>query len=87
MGFLFPQGLEFDKALRQFLGSFHLPGESQKIERVLEKFAERYGESNPGIFNNAVTAHVLAYSLIMLNTDAHNRAVKKKVQKAIITFV
>ncbi len=71
--------MDFDQALREFLGHFHLPGESQKIERVLEKFAERYGEGNPGMFNNAVTAHVLAYSLIMLNTDAHNPSVKNKV--------
>lgn len=37
-------------ALRQFLWSFRLPGEAQKIDRMMEKFAERYCELNPGIF-------------------------------------
>jgi len=37
-------------ALRQFLWSFRLPGEAQKIDRMMEKFAERYCDLNPGIF-------------------------------------
>ena len=37
-------------ALRQFLWSFRLPGEAQKIDRMMEKFAERYCELNPDIF-------------------------------------
>lgn len=35
-------GLRVDEALRVLLKSFRLPGESQQIERVVEKFAERY---------------------------------------------
>jgi Sec7-like guanine-nucleotide exchange factor len=38
----------------------------------MEKFAERYCKSNPGSFKSADVAYVLAYSVIMLNTDAHN---------------
>ena len=37
-------------ALRQFLWSFRLPGEAQKIDRMIEKLAERYCELNPDIF-------------------------------------
>ena len=33
---------------RIFLASFHLPGEAQKIDRIMELFAERYLECNPG---------------------------------------
>ena len=33
---------------RVFLWSFHLPGEAQKIDRIMEIFAARYLECNPG---------------------------------------
>lgn len=77
------RGLEFVDALRVFLQAFRLPGESQKIDRYMLKFAERYIAGNPQtIFANADTAYVLAYSTIMLNTDAHNPQVKSRMTKA-----
>lgn len=72
------QGKEFDEAIRVFLRGFRLPGEAQKIDRIMEKFAERYCKCNPTSFTSADTAYVLAYSVIMLNTDAHNTMVKDK---------
>ena len=39
--------MEFVPALRQFLDGFRLPGEAQKIDRLMEKFASRYCECNP----------------------------------------
>mmetsp|Transcript_25861 Transcript_25861/g.43279 ORF Transcript_25861/g.43279 Transcript_25861/m.43279 type:complete len:1714 (+) Transcript_25861:76-5217(+) len=69
----------FDDAIRLFLSGFRLPGEAQKIDRMMEKFAERYCKDNPGVFASADTAYVLAYSVIMLNTDAHNPQVRKKM--------
>ncbi|KAL2536491.1 Brefeldin A-inhibited guanine nucleotide-exchange protein 2 [Forsythia ovata] len=36
------QGMEFDEAIRAFLLGFRLSGEAQKIDRIMEKFAERY---------------------------------------------
>ncbi|XP_022147082.1 brefeldin A-inhibited guanine nucleotide-exchange protein 2-like [Momordica charantia] len=73
------QGLEFDEAIRAFLKGFRLPGEAQKIDRIMEKFAERYCKCNPKAFTSADTAYVLAYSVILLNTDAHNPMVKNKM--------
>ncbi|XP_022757108.1 brefeldin A-inhibited guanine nucleotide-exchange protein 2-like isoform X4 [Durio zibethinus] len=73
------QGMEFDDAIRAFLQGFRLPGEAQKIDRIMEKFAERYCKCNPKAFISADTAYVLAYSVIMLNTDAHNPMVKNKM--------
>lgn len=73
------QGLEFDEAIRVFLQGFRLPGEAQKIDRIMEKFAERYCKCNPTAFTSADTAYVLAYSVILLNTDAHNPMVKNKM--------
>ena len=69
----------FDNALRNFLSRFWLPGEAQKIDRMMEKFAERFCALNPGVFANTDTAYVLAFSLIMLNTDAHSAQMKKKM--------
>uniref|UniRef100_A0A8R1IUI4 SEC7 domain-containing protein n=1 Tax=Caenorhabditis japonica TaxID=281687 RepID=A0A8R1IUI4_CAEJA len=64
-------------ALRQYLFSFRLPGESQKIDRILIKFAEIYVEQNPD-YGSADQAHTVAYSCIMVNTLLHNPNVKDK---------
>ncbi|KAG6719678.1 hypothetical protein I3842_03G018600 [Carya illinoinensis] len=61
------QYMNLDTALRLFLGTFRLPGESQKMQR------------SPHILINKDAALVLSYSLIMLNTDQHNAQVKKKM--------
>ncbi|CAL8096814.1 unnamed protein product [Orchesella dallaii] len=74
---------DFVTALRLFLEGFRLPGEAQKIDRLMEKFASRYCECNPtnGVFASADTAYVLAYSIIMLTTDLHSPQVKHKMTK------
>ncbi|KAK1056226.1 guanine nucleotide exchange protein for ADP-robosylation factor [Friedmanniomyces endolithicus] len=69
----------FVDALRRFLQSFRLPGEAQKIDRLMLKFAERYLAGNPAAFANADTAYVLSYSVIMLNTDQHSAQVKVRM--------
>ncbi|XP_046979108.1 cytohesin-1 isoform X1 [Nymphalis io] len=66
------------QALRQFLWSFRLPGEAQKIDRMMESFAQRYCQLNPDIFTNADTCYVLSFAIIMLNTSLHNPSVKDK---------
>ncbi|OIT05610.1 PREDICTED: ARF guanine-nucleotide exchange factor GNOM-like [Nicotiana attenuata] len=73
------EDMNLDIALRLFLETFRLPGESQKIQRVLEAFSERYYEQSPQILANKDAAMVLSYSVIMLNTDQHNVQVKKKM--------
>ncbi|CAI9765193.1 unnamed protein product [Fraxinus pennsylvanica] len=71
--------MEFDEAIKALLQGFRLPGEAQKIDRIMEKFAERYCKCNPKVFTSADTAYVLAYAVILLNTDAHNPMVKNKM--------
>lgn len=71
-------GYNFDKALREYLWSFRLPGEAQKIDRLMEQFAVRYCECNPVTFTNRDTCYVLAFATIMLNTSLHNPSVKLK---------
>ncbi|CAB9499510.1 inhibited guanine nucleotide-exchange protein 1 [Seminavis robusta] len=71
-------GLQFDDAIRYYLSGFRLPGEAQKIDRIMEKFAERYTDQNQDIFPSADVAFILAFSIIMLNTDLHNPAIKEE---------
>ncbi|KAI1173234.1 guanine nucleotide exchange factor [Nemania sp. FL0916] len=71
----------FVDSLRQFLQSFRLPGEAQKIDRFMLKFADRYVAGNPNAFANAETAYVLAYSVILLNTDLHSSKIARRMTK------
>ncbi|EPQ18315.1 Cytohesin-4 [Myotis brandtii] len=70
--------LNLVQALRQFLWSFRLPGEAQKIDRMMETFATRYCLCNPGVFQSTDTCYVLSFSIIMLNTSLHNPNVRDK---------
>jgi brefeldin A-inhibited guanine nucleotide-exchange protein len=71
--------LTFVKGLRKFLTHFRLPGEAQKIDRLMLKFAQRYLHNNPLSFSSADTAYILSYSTIMLNTDMYNPQVKNRM--------
>lgn len=46
----------FVPALKTFLQAFRLPGEAQKIDRLMEKFAARYCQTNPSVFAKADVA-------------------------------
>ncbi|KAI3455176.1 hypothetical protein Pfo_011839 [Paulownia fortunei] len=73
-------GMILDTALRTYLETFRLPGESQKIERILEAFSEKfYDQQSSDIFASKDSVMILCYSIIMLNTDQHNPQVKKKM--------
>ena len=65
-------GMDFDQAMRVYLDTFRLPGEAQQIDRIMEKFADRYCTCNQTTFQSADQAYTLAYATIMLNTDMHN---------------
>ena len=72
-------GLTIDASLRLFLEGFMLPGEAQKISRILENFASVYyacSQATDGVVADADSVYVLSYSIIMLNTDLHNKQVK-----------
>ncbi|KAG9440805.1 hypothetical protein H6P81_020970 [Aristolochia fimbriata] len=73
-------GMILDTALRTYLETFRLPGEAQKIQRILEAFSERfYEQQEQELFVSKDAVFILCYSLIMLNTDQHNPQVKKKM--------
>lgn len=74
------RGKRVDEALRTMLESFRLPGEAQQIERIMENFAEKYfdaiKEDEAKEIETQDATFVLAYSVIMLNTDQHNPQVR-----------
>ncbi|KAM7187343.1 hypothetical protein V8F20_011007 [Naviculisporaceae sp. PSN 640] len=72
----------FVDALREFLQAFRLPGEAQKIDRIMEKFANKYLEGNPNAFASAETPYTLAYSVILLNTDLHSSKIARRMTQA-----
>lgn len=77
------KGVDFLESLRRFLSEFRLPGEAQKIDRLMEKFASHYYESNTenSLFNCPDAAYLFAYSIVMLTTDLHNPQVKRKITR------
>jgi Sec7-like guanine-nucleotide exchange factor len=76
--------MEIDTALRKFLSLFRLPGEAQKIDRMMESFAAKYVQDNPKKFENADCAYVLAFSLVMLHTDAHARSIRPENKMTVV---
>lgn len=65
--------------MRILLFYFSLPGESQQIDRILTIFSEDYCKQNPTrLCENS--SYLLAYGLMMLQTDAHNPNVEKKME-------
>ncbi|XP_036408393.1 cytohesin-3-like isoform X1 [Megalops cyprinoides] len=70
--------LNLVQALRQFLWSFRLPGEAQKIDRMMEAFATRYCNCNSDVFQSTDTCYILSFAIIMLNTSLHNPNVRDK---------
>lgn len=62
------EGMDFGEAIRFFLRGFRLPGEAQKIDRIMEKFAERYCKCNPNSFTSADTA---VCSCLLCNNAQH----------------
>ncbi|PGH13084.1 hypothetical protein AJ80_06456 [Polytolypa hystricis UAMH7299] len=74
-------GDPIDMAIRKLLMEAELPKETQQIDRVIQGFADRYHECNPGIFSSPDQAYFIAFSLLILHTDVYNRNNKRKMQK------
>jgi len=86
-----------DIALRLLLLETKLPQETQQIDRILGAFATRYEECNSHLYSapggtgvrhgeallifRTDASYILAYSLVLLHSDAFNKANKIKMQK------
>ncbi len=69
-------GMKFLPSLRLFLDTFILPGEAQKIDRLAQKFADRWYLLNKDRadreFQHCDTIYSLAMATILLNSDLHS---------------
>lgn len=74
-------GESIDMAIRKMLMEVELPKETQQIDRLLAGFADRYYECNPGIFVSTDEAAFVAFSILLLHSDTHNKNNKRKMQK------
>ena len=61
-----------------------MPGEAQKIDRLLNSFAHQYVKDNPNSIKSVDAAYTLTFALVMLNTDAHNRRLKEGKGKSVL---
>ena len=75
-------GESIDIAIRKMLMEVELPKETQQIDRLVQGFADRYCECNPGIFASTDEAYTIAFSILLLHSDWHNKNNKRKMQKA-----
>ncbi|XP_021710893.1 IQ motif and SEC7 domain-containing protein 1 isoform X4 [Aedes aegypti] len=83
-------GMQVDVALRKFQGYFRMPGEAQKIERLMEVFSARYCLCNADIvarLRSNDTVFVLAFAIIMLNTDLHTPNLKPERRMRCDDFI
>ncbi|XP_076330258.1 IQ motif and SEC7 domain-containing protein 1-like isoform X2 [Tachypleus tridentatus] len=83
-------GMQVDVALRKFQTFFRMPGEAQKIERLVEVFSHRFIECNSDIVSklqNPDTIFVLAFAIIMLNTDLHTPNMKAEKRMKLDDFI
>ena len=79
--------MDIEPALRLYLTGcgFRMPGEAQKINRFVEVFVKAFWQDNSGTencpFKKEDTVHLLAYAIILLNTDLNNVNLDKKGKK------
>ena len=60
------RGLALDAALRLAFAAIHVPGEAQKVDRVIHAFATAYYRQESGPFVDATAAYVAAFSTMLL---------------------
>ncbi|XP_004844594.1 PH and SEC7 domain-containing protein 4 isoform X1 [Heterocephalus glaber] len=72
-------GQSLDCALRGFLQSLVLSGETQERERILYQFSRRFHHCNPETFPSVDSIHTLTCAIMLLNTDLHGQNIGKSM--------
>ncbi|XP_072769388.1 IQ motif and SEC7 domain-containing protein 3 isoform X4 [Nerophis lumbriciformis] len=83
-------GMELDDALRKFQAHIRVQGEAQKVERLIEAFSQRYCMCNPDVvqqFHNPDTIFILAFAIILLNTDMYSPNIKPDRKMMLEDFI
>ncbi|KAJ8017276.1 hypothetical protein DPEC_G00016150 [Dallia pectoralis] len=83
-------GMDLDDALRKFQAQIKVQGEAQKVERLVEAFSQRYCVCNPVLirqFQNPDTIFILAFAIILLNTDMYSPNVKPERKMKLEDFI
>ncbi|KAJ8358812.1 hypothetical protein SKAU_G00153370 [Synaphobranchus kaupii] len=83
-------GMDLDDALRKFQAQIRVQGEAQKVERLIEAFSQRYCVCNPALvrqFQNPDTIFILAFAIILLNTDMYSPNVKPERKMKMDDFI
>ena len=78
-------GMNIEQAIRHYLTNcgFRLPGEAQRIDRIISTFSQCYWEDNAGDlkqcpFADQDTVFLVSFAIIMLNTDLHKSHTSSK---------
>ncbi|KAJ8373532.1 hypothetical protein SKAU_G00041120 [Synaphobranchus kaupii] len=82
--------MELDEALRKFQAHIRVQGEAQKVERLIEAFSQRYCMCNPDMvqqFHNPDTIFILAFAIILLNTDMYSPNIKPDRKMMLEDFI
>ena len=74
-------GQDILQALKHFMTLFEMPGEGQKVERILENFGLKYANDNPDHYIPD-GAHMICFLLVMLHTNVYNPNVADKMTLA-----
>ncbi|XP_068595406.1 IQ motif and SEC7 domain-containing protein 3 [Brachionichthys hirsutus] len=83
-------GMELDEALRKFQAHVRVQGEAQKVERLIEAFSQRYCMCNPDVvqqFHNPDTIFILAFAVVLLNTDMYSPNIKPQRKMDLDDFI
>ncbi|XP_064819147.1 IQ motif and SEC7 domain-containing protein 1-like, partial [Oncorhynchus masou masou] len=82
--------MDLDDALRKFQAQIKVQGEAQKVESLIEAFSQRYCVCNPVLirqFQNPDTIFILAFAIILLNTDMYSPNVKPEKKMKLEDFI
>ncbi|TNN56650.1 IQ motif and SEC7 domain-containing protein 1 [Liparis tanakae] len=82
--------MDLDEALRKFQAQIKVQGEAQRVERLVEAFSQRYCVCNPVLirqFQNPDTIFILAFAIILLNTDMYSPNVKPERKMKLEDFI
>ena len=83
-------GQRVDKSMRKLLERVRVPGEAQKIERIMEEFGKRYVKCNPSFASKLKSADsivTLSFAIMLLNTDLHTPNLKVEKRMTVDDFV